>query len=366
MRYSFSLLIGLIFLISTDLLAGSYDSLRLESRGGQSIVIHEVEAGETIFGLSRRYGASVNEIKEASSLSENTLSIGQILSIPIMLTEPIEKVDTLDQFQIHEVTTGETLYGISRQYGLTVAELKTLNDMADNELKLGAQLIVGQKSENNEVADEHVVAVETSGEVELITDSLPGNVHVVGAGETIYSIARRYGVDVQELRQANELSSNNISIDQRLTIPFEIAGIEEIADSLAAQAIAVAEKPSDIDSTNAAIITTPEELPKYGNSDKRDTTNLVPGQVIEEGFAMKIENAPKTRKYLALHRTVPIGTIMQVRNQMNNQSIFVRVVGKLPDTGPNKKVLIRLTNQAFERLGAIDPKIPVEVAYMRE
>ncbi len=359
MRYSFGLLIGLVFMISTDLLSGSYDSLRLESRGDQRIVIHQVEAGETIFGLSRRYGASVDEIKRASSLSENTLSIGQILSVPIGQAASMPEVDTLDNYLTHEVTAGETLYGISRQYGLTVAELKTLNDMADNTLELGTLLIVGQKSENNEVLDDS--SEDKSGEVELIADSLPGNVHVVGAGETIYSIARRYGVDVQELREANKLTSNNISIDQRLTIPFEIAGVDEIATGDSAQSIAVAG-----DSNSVEVISPPEELPRYGNSDKRDTTNLVPGQVIEEGFAMRIENAPKTRKYLALHRTVPIGTIMQVRNQMNNQSIFVRVVGKLPDTGPNKKVLIRLTDQAFERLGAIDPKIPVEVAYMRE
>lgn len=363
MRYSFGLLIGLVFMISTDLLAGSYDSLRLESRGDQRIVIHEVEAGETIFGLSRRYGASVDEIKRASSLSENTLSIGQILSVPIGQAASMPEVDTLDNYLTHEVTTGETLYGISRQYGLTVAELKTLNDMADNALELGTLLIVGQKSVNNEILDDS--ADDTSGEVELIADSLPGNVHIVGAGETIYSIARRYGVDVQELREANKLTSNNISIDQRLTIPFEIAGVDELADSVSSQSIAVAEGVVG-DSTRQDMVTSAEELPRYGNSDKRDTTNLVPGQVIEEGFAMKIENAPKTRKYLALHRTVPIGTIMQVRNQMNNQSIFVRVVGKLPATGPNKNVLIRLTNQAFERLGAIDPKIPVEVAYMRE
>jgi LysM repeat protein len=358
MQYKISLIIGLVFLISTDLLAGTYDSLRLETKGEQRVVIHEVEAGETIFGLSRRYGASVEDIKESNSQSGNGLKIGQLLAIPTLSEEPIAATDAPTNYVNHEVVTGETLYGISRQYGLTVAELKTLNDMTDNALEVGAELIVGQRLVDSE-ADSPPIAVSPA-QAELKPDSLPENTHIIGPGETIYSIARRYGVDVQELREANGLESNSISIDQRLIIPFEIAGVED------ASIIVVADTAIVNDTISVSESDVLPEQVKYGNSDKRDTTNLIPGQMIEEGFAMKIENAPKTRKYLALHRTVPIGTIIQVRNQMNNQSIFVRVVGKLPDTGPNKKVLIRLTLQAFDRLGAIDPKIPVELAYMRE
>ena len=89
-------------------------------------------------------------------------------------------------------------------------------------------------------------------------------------------------------------------------------------------------------------------------------------KVYEEGIAMEIENSPKTKKYLCLHRSLAIGTILQVKNLMNSQSIFVRVVGKLPEIGANENVLIRLSSVAYKRLGAIDAKFPVELSYIPE
>jgi rare lipoprotein A (peptidoglycan hydrolase) len=68
--------------------------------------------------------------------------------------------------------------------------------------------------------------------------------------------------------------------------------------------------------------------------------------------------------FLALHRTAPVGTIMQVRNQMNDLSVFVKVIGKLPDTGANDKVIVKLSKKAYERLAALDKRFRVELSYM--
>jgi len=65
-----------------------------------------------------------------------------------------------------------------------------------------------------------------------------------------------------------------------------------------------------------------------------------------------------------MHRTAPIGTIMQVKNEMNNLTVFVRVIGKLPDTGENTNVTIRISKTAYDRLGAIDKRFPVEISYI--
>jgi len=53
-----------------------------------------------------------------------------------------------------------------------------------------------------------------------------------------------------------------------------------------------------------------------------------------------------------------------VRNEMNNQVVFVRIVGKLPDTGINEKVIIRMSSAAIKQLRAIDPKFRVEISYL--
>jgi hypothetical protein len=87
-------------------------------------------------------------------------------------------------------------------------------------------------------------------------------------------------------------------------------------------------------------------------------------KVIEKGMAEVIESTSDTKKYLALHRQAPTGTIMQVKNEMNGQSVFVRIVGSIQDTGDNSKVLLMISKKAYDRLGAIDRRFPVQISYI--
>ena len=87
--------------------------------------------------------------------------------------------------------------------------------------------------------------------------------------------------------------------------------------------------------------------------------------MLQTGLAELIEGTSGNRKYLALHRSAPIGTIMKVRNEMNNREVFVRVMGKLPDTALNDKLVIKISKSAYDRLGAIDPSFRVEVTYYK-
>ena len=61
----------------------------------------------------------------------------------------------------------------------------------------------------------------------------------------------------------------------------------------------------------------------------------------EEGLVMKIDSELNTPKYLALHRNLSIGTIFEVINLMNNKNAYVRVVGRLPNTGLNQNVMLQ-------------------------
>jgi hypothetical protein len=88
-------------------------------------------------------------------------------------------------------------------------------------------------------------------------------------------------------------------------------------------------------------------------------------EIIEGGLAELIEGTEGNRKYLALHRTAPMGTILKVRNEMNNREVFVRVMGKLPDTALTNKLIIKISKSAYDRLGAIDPRFRVEVTYYK-
>jgi hypothetical protein len=88
-------------------------------------------------------------------------------------------------------------------------------------------------------------------------------------------------------------------------------------------------------------------------------------EILEKGIAELIEGTDGNRKYLALHRTAPVGTILKVKNELNNREVFVRVMGKLPDTALTDKVVIKISKSAYDRLGAIDPRFRVEVTYYK-
>jgi len=89
-------------------------------------------------------------------------------------------------------------------------------------------------------------------------------------------------------------------------------------------------------------------------------------QKVEIGYAEMIP-ATNNGKYQALHKTAPIGTVITVRNSYNNASIQVKVIGRLPNTGNNEKLIIKLSEAAFRHLngrGDRDKRFGVELSYV--
>lgn len=111
--------------------------------------------------------------------------------------------------QIHTVQKGETLYSISRQYGLTVAELRTLNGLSDDSvLKAGQQLKVSQPEKEVEETTQNLslpsVKNESSSSVSSAAEQKPVyKDYVVQKSDTLYSIAKNNGITVAELRTIN-------------------------------------------------------------------------------------------------------------------------------------------------------------------
>ena len=83
---------------------------------------------------------------------------------------------------------------------------------------------------------------------------------------------------------------------------------------------------------------------------------------IETGIAELIDVPDNSGKFLALHRTAPIGTLVLVKNLTNNQSIWVKVIGRLPNG--DSKVIIKLSPKAFEKLNAVDKRVRAEISYL--
>ena len=105
--------------------------------GGVKYTIHDVAKGETLYSLSRQYGVTIDDIKGANEALANGLKAGQRIKIPLQA----EKVaDSSPKTQLHKVMKGETLYSLSKQYNLTVEELREANPHVKKGLKAG-QLI---------------------------------------------------------------------------------------------------------------------------------------------------------------------------------------------------------------------------------
>lgn len=105
----------------------------------------------------------------------------------------------------HLVAAKETLFSISKQYGLTVADLQQLNGLPDNTIKVGQTLVVEKKI--------------TSGiPAGYPTKVYPGKFHKVEKGDTLFNISKRYGLTVDELKEMNGLVNETISLGQELKV----------------------------------------------------------------------------------------------------------------------------------------------------
>ena len=132
-------------------------------------------------------------MKDLNNLSSNNLSVGQKLLIK-------DTSSSEDVGVYYTVKAGDTLYGIANEYNLTVDELKNMNNLKNNNLSVGQKLLV-------------------SGTGEDIVDGSDYDTYVVKNGDNLYAIARKFGTTVDKLKDINNLSSNLLSIGQKLLVP---------------------------------------------------------------------------------------------------------------------------------------------------
>ena len=212
------------------------------SSGSSTTNSYVVKSGDTLWSIAKKYGVSVDELKEKNNLTSNALSINQVLLIPTVLEEVPEEIG-----EYYTVVSGDTLYSIANKYGLTVDELKSLNNLSSNLLSIGQRLLVKpttastteetytvKKGDNlYQIAlqfDTTVDALKTLngltsnllsiGQVLKIPSSSSNEiVYTVVSGDNLYQIARRFGTTVAAIMSRNNLTNNMLSIGQKLIIP---------------------------------------------------------------------------------------------------------------------------------------------------
>jgi LysM repeat protein len=128
----------------------------------------------------------------------------------------------------HTVKSGEKLSSIARKYGVTVADLKTWNYVGKRGLKPGKKLIVyvkeqTQKPKELEIKTEQNLASAKPADKMQLAENKSGDkngygTHKVKKGESLFSIAKRYDVTTQDLKEINSLNNNNLRVGQALKV----------------------------------------------------------------------------------------------------------------------------------------------------
>jgi LysM repeat protein len=264
------LLSFVVLLVSLQAFSSACDSIGVRTKGGRSFILHKVEAGETLYRLSKRYNVAVSSIERANTI-EGGLSVGQVLWIPTTykIEEPKEDV------QFHTVQSGQTLYAISKLYDASVDDIKEWNNLTSNELSVGQKIIVAK-----------VTVVPTT--VTVAKDTVEIDEQVKGSNNVKVAIKKKEVISKQK----------KTSYNPQKQIGLVVLGTEE---------------------------------------------------KLNYKFSY------------CLHPTAPIGTIMVLTCSFNDRVILVKVVG---NTSMEEGVILKVNKSVFDSLSIDNESFDAEVTYL--
>lgn len=177
--------------IGQELIIPKEETTELPS-SNENFIIYTVKSGDSLYSIARNYGITINVLKDVNNLTSDTLSNGQVLKIPGKSDENIKN------YINYTVKPGDSLYKIAGLYETSVNEIKNINGLVNNNLEINQVLKIPTTSSN---------------QVNYIN-------YKVKSGDSLYKIANLYDVTVNEIKNLNNLTSNNLAIDQVLKIPI--------------------------------------------------------------------------------------------------------------------------------------------------
>ena len=166
---------------------------------------HKVKRGENISKIAKKYGVTVSSIKKANKLKNNNLKAGQRLKI--VTTEKVKVYKPKEETTPEEVAADDSL-----AIQAAVADKKTSSKAAKTSPKAEKKEEAKSKnaSESKAKAQDKPKTKKEQGEA---------STHTVKSGESLYLIAKKYGITVDALKKANSIKNNQIKPGQKLTIP---------------------------------------------------------------------------------------------------------------------------------------------------
>lgn len=157
---------------------------------------YTIQKGDSLWTIANKFGITVSKLKELNNLTSNTIKVGDTLKISTSEEEIVP-----EDYLIYKVKKGDSLWSIAKEYDTTVQTLMNINNLTSNSLTINQQILVPKTNQ-----------IEQS------------DMYTVKSGDTLYDIAKKYGITLDELKQENNLTSNIINIGDILKIPSQSTG----------------------------------------------------------------------------------------------------------------------------------------------
>jgi len=334
MKLKVLLLIAPLLTISVSLFAGtSKDSIGVENQNGKKIILHKLDPKDNYYSIGRRYKVSPKAIIQFNNNAP--LKIGGTIKVPTDLP--------FDETQV-ATTVQPTKPAVVQQKPQIQPAVAKTPPVVQQPVAQQPAPIVQQPVAATPKPVTPVLATTQPAAAGINMDNVQQ--YKVSAGETVYSIAKRFNTSVEDIRSLNSLSTDDLKAGQIIKVR---TGMPPEERTVAKQDVLKPDSANmPIDSADAKF-----KANRFGLYEKN-----------ERGVATWIDDTSlDPKKELVLHRTAPIGTVIKITNPMNNHTTYAKVVGRFTDSEATKNVLIVMTKNTADALGALDKRINVNISY---
>ena len=380
MRFKLLGLVALITLSAGVKAKPMVDSVGVENQNGKKIILHKLEAKDTYYAIARRY-----KVKPQALIQFNNnvaLHPGDIIKVPtdiaFVTAAPQNNPVASGTVIQYTVAQHEYLYGLAKRFGTTVEDIKTLNNLKSDVLAPGQVISIHQGAtvpQTQAIAPQPIkqqapmqakpVMIAPPENTQTMPPPAAANTGETGAmvqyqvtkREYLYSVAKRFNTSVASIKQLNNLTSNALKPGMVLNIRQGEGPVTTVVVQRPVTHATDTIPPAKKDTTNvsgiADSLNNKHVTARYGLFEKN-----------EKGIATWMDDASfDPNKKLILHRTAPIGTVVKITNPMTNRTTFAKVVGRFTDNESTKDVILVMTKNVAESLGAIDKRFRVNISY---
>jgi LysM repeat protein len=260
------------------------------------------------------------------------------------------------RYVMHKITKGEGVYSISKKYGVPSNAIFEANPGSEKGIKIDQVLLIPRgkgMAVNTQDAPKPNTVIETA------------RTHKVVKGNTLSSIAKQYSLTLQEIKQINNLSSDNIQLGQLLKVSkSNVVTPEVIADKANPDGN---KKPKALvpeDNEVEVAIVPKAEVEQTLNSEaiQNKYTTTDGDEVTENGKAViSSEGELYQERSFILHPSAKVGTIVMITNPTNNNAVFARVIG---NCAPIDGAVLKMSKTVAMKLG-VSNDLNVKVSYAK-